>query len=81
MSRYKVGVSVCAPRGCTAGLSLGESEPELVAAGLGRLFSLGEIYWYGEVCLPPDLLVCPSQLIAKGGKVRAVHDRSNRRCG
>ena len=46
---------------------------------LDRLTKLGKIHWYGSPEeAPPDLNVCPSQLIIKPSKVRLVHDWSCR---
>ena len=56
-------------------------QPKVAAAELDRLASLGGIHWYEKDCAPPDLRVCPSQLIAKGDKVRAARDWSNRKYG
>ena len=56
-------------------------EPEVAAAELGRLSSLGEIHCFGEDCAPPDLRVRPSKLIATGGKVRVVGDWPNHEDG
>ena len=46
------------------------------AVELDRLAKLGKIHWYKEGSHPPDLRVCPSHLIIKGDKVRAVRDWS-----
>ena len=46
------------------------------AAELDRLAGLGKIHWYEEGSRPPDLRVCPSHLIVKGGKARAARDWS-----
>ena len=50
------------------------NQPEVAAAELDRLASLGGVRWFEKGCAPPDLRVCPSRLIARGGKVRVVRD-------
>lgn len=51
--------------------------PEVAASEVDRPSGLSEITWYPAGHAPPDLRVCPLQLIGKPGKVRMVHDWSN----
>ena len=60
---------------CSCGrLSIGDPDVD-------RLASVGKITWYPEGDVPPDLGVCPSQPIAKPGKVHTVHGWSNPKDG
>ena len=52
-------------------------QAEVAGEELDRLTALGKIHWYQLDSPPPDLRVCPSQLIVKPDKVRLVHDWSN----
>ena len=58
-----------------------KDRPEVAAEELDRLSSSGKTHWCGEGCAPPDSRVCPSRLIAKGGKVRVVFEGSNHKYG
>ena len=44
---------------------------------LDRLAGLRKIHWYEGGSRPPDLRVCPSNLIAMDDKVRVAHDWSS----
>ena len=59
---------------------LPRDQPE-VAAASDRLKSLVEILWRPERDSPPDLRVCPPQLIMKRDKLRMVRDCSDSGCG
>ena len=54
-----------------------QNEPDVTAAELDRLPSVGKIRWREKDGAPADLGVSPPQLVAKGGKVRVVRDWPN----
>ena len=56
----------------------GQKQPDVVAAELFWLASLGAIHWYERDVAPSGLRMRPSRLIATAGKVRVLRDWSNR---
>ena len=49
---------------------------EVAAKEIDRISDLQKIFWYPTGQYPPDLSVCPSNLILKGSRPRVVHDWS-----
>ena len=62
------------PRVITEDFPSFRDQPEVAAAELDRLPTLGKIHLFTRRRHLPDLRVCPSQLIANPDETRVAHD-------
>ena len=46
------------------------------AEEVDRSTGIGKIHWYADSDVPPDLDICPSNLIVRSDRLRVVHDWS-----